>query len=312
MQEASYFQLQPCYGIYNMPSYTGDLTRRTLRAVPCCAVLQACTRACTRTASWALASTRPWQRPARHCCSQESAPTPAYQSGGSFTNHTRAPHTHARTRTQALPCAAGSQHDRARRLTHPARLASPRVHACARRYSASDGRQGNASFDACLQMALSVLPVGGCTPDARNARGEQLPGEATARDGSALPTHDGSPDGQRRGERDVGSDATSGGASPAAQLEDVEGDGTRKLQQQQQEPRTGAQHEPGCSMGGVAVPQLSGSFLAVENLAWTAQVRFYDCFTFFFNTVRITSLRGVVGNYNCLITRVVFRRFSSF
>ncbi|KAG1671772.1 hypothetical protein FOA52_000149 [Chlamydomonas sp. UWO 241] len=158
-------------------------------------------------------------------------------------------------------------------------------------FTASDGRQGNASFDACLKMALSVLQVSGCTDavraadaarqwhtttatvatstthDAQAREEEQLPGETAARRGSALPTHDGSPDGQA--------------IDAPVQLAGVEGDDMRKRklqqqqeqqQEQQEQPHTGDRHEQRCSMGGVAVPLLSGSFLAVENLAWTASV----------------------------------------
>ncbi|KXZ56727.1 hypothetical protein GPECTOR_1g655 [Gonium pectorale] len=102
-------------------------------------------------------------------------------------------------------------------------------------YVSEDGRHGNASFAQCLAVVHEILPEHKCAVDTG-----ALAGEASA----PLPAQH-----ERRRTSGIGVESynnDSGAGAPGAGL-------------------------GGCTLQGSFVPALSGSFVAVENFAWTAR-----------------------------------------
>eukprot|EP00955_Chlamydomonas_euryale_P111912 366097-Chlamydomonas_euryale.AAC.25 len=131
------------------------------------------------------------------------------------------------------------------------------------RFIAEDGRHGNSSFDGCLQLALSVLPLSGCTA-ALDTAASLLPWDSLHRGESGVHT-DGLTATERAAKDDSReSDGTGeSGSASHAHVDHV------PAQQHPSKKQLGAGGR--CMLEGVTLPELAGSFLAVENLAWTVQ-----------------------------------------
>jgi hypothetical protein len=113
-------------------------------------------------------------------------------------------------------------------------------------YLSADGRRGASSFVECLKVAMHVLPLSGCLAAQlkKDAGTQSIEPSSTEQDLNEK----GQEANNKRRSLKAGDAASADGATTG-----IVGVGDR------------------CRVDGVEVPALTGAFLAVENLFWTAK-----------------------------------------